>query len=690
MPKLEDYKPQLKDGKLIPKGEKLIYENASTKEQATFPLELIDFLSQCNGDLTVSEIIENIYYKNGTVQFRNLYNALLQLKKQNFLENPEQLNEGHNSGLLGYLKFLTFKPIVQFKLSSRLQIKNTYPLLFYMLAMGFFLTFILSLQNAEFSWLGLNFIRVNDSFLAGILFMFIGASLILTVKSLVKIIMLLLLVKKVYDLRLVYMGYSLHLKSSLDSLGTVTNRFYLILFHITSLSTPFALIFIAGLLFPNFGFTLEAYSLATLLLILELNPYENSEMNEFVKSLNRDDTLNKSSAFLKTNFLASFARPFESKSEHRVFSHYARFSVLWTLILLLTVYISISTHMPNMLSELKESGITEALAILLLFSFSFVYLSSALINFFTMMKGYLFIPISHFFLNLIRIGFSSTESRATHSQLQNALEEVPFFSQFPNELLSMIVQRSQLKQYKKNAPVILQGDSSTHLFVLLAGHLTVRKRYQSGPTEVLSTLKPISVFGENSIIDNSPRTSDILCENNSLILQIPAKMLQDLGKSALHSRQLNAYADSILVHQYFSSAPIFRNIHPSTMQLFVMRGEICRFEINQIVYKQGDPGDSFYLLLKGSVASHINEIAVSKINQGGFFGETSLIGNITRTSTTFALEPTQVLKISKEAFWDILSRDLTMAMFIEAIGESRIREDIDTFMSTQKQEHEAA
>jgi CRP-like cAMP-binding protein len=111
--------------------------------------------------------------------------------------------------------------------------------------------------------------------------------------------------------------------------------------------------------------------------------------------------------------------------------------------------------------------------------------------------------------------------------------------------------------------------------------------------------------------------------------------------------------------------------------MFTSKGLIESYLPDQIIFKQGDHGDGFYLLLRGSVGVSVNGRPVSRIQQSGFFGEISMIADVPRTATIYALEHTQVLKISRDAFWEILSQNINMAMFIESIGEMRIREDIE-------------
>ena len=77
---------------------------------------------------------------------------------------------------------------------------------------------------------------------------------------------------------------------------------------------------------------------------------------------------------------------------------------------------------------------------------------------------------------------------------------------------------------------------------------------------------------------------------------------------------------------------------------------------SEILFKEDDPGNAFYIILSGSV-----EVFVKKLNKhlsilkaGDFFGELSLMLGIPRTATVQALENTVLFSIRKESFQKLL------------------------------------
>jgi len=75
---------------------------------------------------------------------------------------------------------------------------------------------------------------------------------------------------------------------------------------------------------------------------------------------------------------------------------------------------------------------------------------------------------------------------------------------------------------------------------------------------------------------------------------------------------------------------------------------------DEIIIKQGDEGDWFYIILKGSVSFIVDEKAVGKANKGNSFGELALLYTCPRAATVQALESTVLFRVDQTTFRYIL------------------------------------
>lgn len=72
------------------------------------------------------------------------------------------------------------------------------------------------------------------------------------------------------------------------------------------------------------------------------------------------------------------------------------------------------------------------------------------------------------------------------------------------------------------------------------------------------------------------------------------------------------------------------------------------FSAGDIIFKEGDPGDSAYLIEEGSVEVSVSSTQHTRINKGELFGEIALIDQQPRTATVRALEDTVLIPIPRQ------------------------------------------
>jgi CRP/FNR family cyclic AMP-dependent transcriptional regulator len=84
-----------------------------------------------------------------------------------------------------------------------------------------------------------------------------------------------------------------------------------------------------------------------------------------------------------------------------------------------------------------------------------------------------------------------------------------------------------------------------------------------------------------------------------------------------------------------------------------------RFAAGEVIVHEGDPGDAFHLIAKGRVGVRVTTpsgsvVLVNVHGRGSAFGEQALVEPSERRSATItALEPTETLSLSADAFDDL-------------------------------------
>ncbi|HEY9850492.1 MAG TPA: mechanosensitive ion channel domain-containing protein [Leptolyngbyaceae cyanobacterium] len=118
----------------------------------------------------------------------------------------------------------------------------------------------------------------------------------------------------------------------------------------------------------------------------------------------------------------------------------------------------------------------------------------------------------------------------------------------------------------------------------------------------------------------------------------------------------------------------FQNFTDLELRQLIEIGYRKRLTSSEILFREGDPGDAFYIILSGSV-----EVFVAKINKhlttlgvGKFLGELALMLGIPRTATVRALEDTILFAINKKGFEKILREQPELCeVIVQELGKHK-------------------
>ncbi len=121
---------------------------------------------------------------------------------------------------------------------------------------------------------------------------------------------------------------------------------------------------------------------------------------------------------------------------------------------------------------------------------------------------------------------------------------------------------------------------------------------------------------------------------------------------------------------------LFQRLPPEKLQAMFMRME--QLDVNQgdIVIKQNDPGDFFYVIVRGrcgvfrDMPGRAHPLKVAELPSGSCFGEDALISDAPRNATVVMLEPGVLMRLSKTDFNHLLANSIIKPLLA---GEAKRR-----------------
>jgi ATP-binding cassette subfamily B protein len=170
----------------------------------------------------------------------------------------------------------------------------------------------------------------------------------------------------------------------------------------------------------------------------------------------------------------------------------------------------------------------------------------------------------------------------------------------------------------------------------------------------------IFVFDNGEIVEHG--THEELLQYNALY----KKMWDKQRGFSISQDGFNAEIDI----ERLSLLPFFNGIEHSVLQEISNMFVTEHFDSDQMIVKEGDPGNTFYLLVRGLVAISKNTsdgdtVHIATLQDGDHFGEIALIKDIPRTANVVALTPCVCLVLSHQIFHHLMERFPQMKEIVE-------------------------
>jgi CRP-like cAMP-binding protein len=124
------------------------------------------------------------------------------------------------------------------------------------------------------------------------------------------------------------------------------------------------------------------------------------------------------------------------------------------------------------------------------------------------------------------------------------------------------------------------------------------------------------------------------------------------------------------------SIPLFAKIEPSKLKLLAFTSEHLEFAAGDTLCRQGEPGDSAYIVLDGQadvlVETRDGPVTVASIGRNDVVGEIAILCDVPRTATVRATSRLTALRVSKEGFFKLVEQFPQIAVGIMGELASRL------------------
>jgi CRP-like cAMP-binding protein len=243
----------------------------------------------------------------------------------------------------------------------------------------------------------------------------------------------------------------------------------------------------------------------------------------------------------------------------------------------------------------------------------------------------------------------------------------PFDGMKP-ESLAAFARKITRKQAPKGRVLFMEGDEEKQTFYLVSGSIDLLAE-----GEVIGTVRSGTPKSKSPLAHILPRPYSAVATSDKIeYLQIDSEFLDvavTLDQTGAYKvLELNGLdengpgADDWMTALLQTKA--FHRIPPANIQAVFMRLQRVDYRAGEVVIKQGDVGDYFYVVVKGicSVARETplnrDGVKLAELKMGDTFGEEALISNVKRNATITMVTDGTLMRLAKDDFRTLLHEPL--------------------------------
>lgn len=215
------------------------------------------------------------------------------------------------------------------------------------------------------------------------------------------------------------------------------------------------------------------------------------------------------------------------------------------------------------------------------------------------------------------------------------LADIPMFDHLSTEQLEQLENSLQLRTFEDGDVLMKQGDeTSNEMYIVEDGECDVEIN-----GKVVAQKHKGSYFGEIALLRSLPRTATVRAIGYLRCLELSRQNFEELVAPVIRTEVLLA------------QIPLLASMSREDRLALAQTVRKVTFEDGEVVMKEGDPGESMYIVTEGEAVVCIagtGEVARKK--HGDWMGEMALMNDAARTATVTATGSIECLELTRESF----------------------------------------
>ena len=262
---------------------------------------------------------------------------------------------------------------------------------------------------------------------------------------------------------------------------------------------------------------------------------------------------------------------------------------------------------------------------------------------------------------------SIPKSDQVRNLIYHSIKRNMLFRACSEEELQDLIDAFDTKEFKADSVVIKQGDEGDLFYVVEEGKLDVMVTTtdvatgsNSNADGAATTTREVQVgvpyvsgssFGELALMYGSPRAATIRAKSDCILWFIDRRDFK--GITGSHKQKREEIILDTLRKVKIGENVLGDVLRSSDIDAMALATQSDSFSKDDVIIRQGERGDAFYIIESGTVDVFIAEQGadpVARLTSGHFFGEKALMSEDVRQATCIASTDAKCLTLMREDF----------------------------------------
>lgn len=235
------------------------------------------------------------------------------------------------------------------------------------------------------------------------------------------------------------------------------------------------------------------------------------------------------------------------------------------------------------------------------------------------------------------------------------LKQTSLFAILDDDSVNRLANRTSMQRFSLGETIIEEGDEGRFAWLIFSGRVRVLKQSESGRQVTLGTQTVGEIFGEQSILTDSPRSASVRAAEDVVLFRIDRIDFLELLDGSQNLRQyFDQFIHERAIRDFLRTQTFLEKLRAKDVISLLDQLQPHDFSAGEVVIRENASADVMYIVREGRLkvvrGAGENEVLLGRLSDGDFFGERALLTDKPRSASVVAETATRCFALSRQHF----------------------------------------